>query len=228
MNTYKKNAIIVGVLFIITMIAGLIESNVAAPILQGPLNNVYPNEILVKIGALLILVMSIGIVGIAIMLFPIFKKYNQTIAITYVSFRTIECVFLIVGAVISLLLIKLSQKYITTGASDTSYYETIHNLAIAVRYSTYQIAMCILGLGSIMICYLLYQSKLIPKWLSAWGLFGYALLLASSLLDILGIIDTVSGSGMMMYIPGGLWELLVFPLWLFVKGFNTSVIPSVK
>ena len=217
-----------GVLFIITMIAGIIESNFSAPILQGPLNTIYPNEIQVKIGALLILVMSIGIVCIAITLFPVLKRHNETIAITYVCFRTIECAFLIVGAVISLLLITLSQNCITAGAPDTSNFEIIRKIAITVRYSAYQIAMIILDLGSLMLCYLLYQSKLIPRWLSAWGFIGYALLLTRALLDLLGIIDTVHDVGMMMYIPGGLWELLVFSLWLFVKGFHSSAITSVQ
>jgi len=225
MNTYKKNAIIVGALFVITSILGIIESNLVAPILQGSLNNVNQNEMLMKIGALLILSMSIGIVGIAIMLFPVLKKLNETIAITYVSFRTIECVFLIVGAVILLFLIALSKNYITAGPQDASYYQTISNLAITIRYSAFQIAMTILGLGSMMLCYLLYRSKLIPRWLSAWGFIGYALLFTSALLDILGIIDTIHGRGSMMYIPGGLWELIIFPLWLFVKGFNTSKHP---
>jgi hypothetical protein len=222
MNTYRKNAVIVGALFIITMIAGLIESNISAPLLQGSLNAIYPNDILIKTGAILILVMSIGIVGIAIALFPVLKKHNETIAITYISFRTIECVFLIVAAVVSVLLITLSQNYITAGTADTSYFEIIRNLAISVRYSSYQIAMIILGLGSMMICSVLYQSKLIPRWLSAWGFIGYALLLTSALLDLLGVIDTIHGAGMLMYVPGGLWELLAFPLWLFVKGFNSS------
>lgn len=175
-----------------------------------------------KIGAFLILIMSIGIVGIAITLFPILKKYNETIAITYVSFRTIECVFLIVGAVVSLLLITVSQDYITAGAADESYFEVLRNLAITVRYSSYQIAMSILGLGSLLLCALLYRSKLIPRWLSVWGFIGYALLLASALLDLSGVIDTLSGAGMMLYIPGGIWELLAFPIWLFVKGFHIS------
>src|ERR1035437_3209857 len=121
MNTYRKNAVIVGALFIITMIAGLIESNISAPLLQGSLNAIYPNEILIKTGAILILIMSIGIVGIAIALFPVLKKHNETIAITYISFRTIECVFLIVAAVVSILLITLSQNYIAAGTADASY-----------------------------------------------------------------------------------------------------------
>jgi hypothetical protein len=172
--------------------------------------------------------MSIGIVGISIMIFPVLKKFNLTTAITYVSFRTIECVFLIVGAVVSLFLITLSRNYISSGTLDVSYFQTISSSAISVRYLAYQIAMVILGLGSMMVCHLLFQSKLIPRWLSVWGFIGYALLFASALLDILGIVDTIHGIGMMMYIPGGVFELIIFPLWLMIKGFNSSALALVN
>jgi hypothetical protein len=88
----------------------------------------------------------------------------------------------------------------------------------------YQIAMIILGFGSMFLCYLLFQSKLVPRFLSVWGLIGYALLFASGLLDVLGVVDTVHGTGAIFYIPGGLWELFAFPIWLIVKGFNLSTI----
>ena len=84
--------------------------------------------------------------------------------------------------------------------------------------------MIILGFGSLFICYLFYQSKLIPSFLSVWGFIGYALLLASAVLDISGVIDTINGAGAIMYIPGGVWELIVFPIWLIVKGFNSTAI----
>jgi len=48
-------------------------------------------------------------------------------------------------------------------------------------------------------------------------------LFASGLLDIAGIVDTVDGKGVLMYVPGGLWELIIFPAWLFIKGFKTTL-----
>jgi hypothetical protein len=161
-------------------------------------------------------------------LFRVLKTHNETIAITYISFRAIECVLLIVGAISYLFLITLSREYINAGAPDASYFQTLGALAIQVRYSAYQIAMVILGFGSLMLCYLLYQSKLIPRFISVWGLVGYALLLASALLDISGIVDTVHGAGSMMYIPGGLFELFLFPIWLIAKGFNPSAITTLS
>ena len=83
--------------------------------------------------------------------------------------------------------------------------------------------MIILGFGSVFLCYSLYASQVVPRFLSIWGATGYALLLVSAVLDICGFIDTTNGLGSVLYIPGGLWELIVFPFWLFKKGFNISI-----
>lgn len=222
MTTQKMIPKIVGTLFIITMISGMIDAYLVAPILKNSLSDIYPNNIRVIAGALFILVMSIGIVGIAVFLFPVLKKHNEIIAITYVSFRTIECMLLLVGVIIYFFLIRLSNEFINAGTPDASYFQTLYTLAIDIRYLAYQNAMIILGFGSLFLCYLFYQSKLIPRFLSAWGFIGYALLLASALLDIFGVIDTINGTGAIMYVPGGLWEFIVFPIWLIIKGFDSS------
>jgi hypothetical protein len=170
--------------------------------------------------------MSIGIAGIATTLFPVIKRHSETIAITYVCFRTVECGLLIVGTIGSLFLITLSQEFIKAGAPEASYFQTLGVLAVRVRYAAYQIAMVVLGVGSLMLFYLFLKSKLIPRFISIWGLVGYAFLLASALLDIFGVIDTVKGAGAVLYIPGGLFELVVFPIWLIVKGFNPAAIDN--
>ncbi|MCU0847551.1 MAG: DUF4386 domain-containing protein [Spirochaetes bacterium] len=226
MNTYKNAARIAGTLFIITMIAGGINSYLVDPILLSPLVNVFPNRLQVISGAFLMLVMSVGIVGIAVAFFPVVKKHNESIAVTYLSFRIIECVLLVAGVIVSLFLVTLSREYIKAGAPEASYFQTLGVLAMKVRYYAYQIAMIILGVGSLMLFYLFYQSKLIPRFISAWGLAGYALLLASAVLDIFGIIDTIQGKGIIMYVPGGVFELLLLPAWLIVKGFNPSATVS--
>jgi hypothetical protein len=88
--------------------------------------------------------------------------------------------------------------------------------------------MVILGLNSLGLCGLLFTSRLIPQWLAAWGFIGYVLLLASALLDIAGVINSLQGTGMLLYLPGGLFELLGFPLWLILKGFNAPQMKPAK
>jgi len=223
MNTDKKIARSVGLLFIITMILGMVDAYTVAPILNTPLNNINLNEIRVIIGAFCILLMSIGVVFIAILLYPILEKHNRLVAITYVSFRILECLLLIIGVIVYLLLIILSQELVNEGSPDASYFHTIGALAIEARYGAYHVAMFILSIASLMLCYLFYQTKLIPRFISVVGLIGYALLLLSAPLDILGIIDT-TGAGGVMYVPGAIFELILLPIWLIVKGFNSSTV----
>ena len=164
--------------------------------------------------------MAIGILFIAITFYPVIKRENETIALTYVIFRAIECILLIIGSLSYLYIISLGSVY--SDGTNISQYAIDIALALKIKYYSYQIAMIVLGLGSLFLCYSLYTSRLIPRFLSVWGGIGYVFLFSSAVFDICGLIDTTKGIGAVFYAPGGLWELIVFPLWLFIKGFNTS------
>jgi len=221
MQAEKKIARTVGLLFFITMMQGMIDAYTVAPLLNTPLANIGSNEIWIFIGAFCILLMSIGVVFIAIFLYPILARYNKFVALTYVSFRVMECLLLITGVVVYLLLIALSREYFIEGSPDSSYFQAISNLAIEARYGFYHVAMFILAIASLMLCYLFYQTKLIPRSISILGLVGYALLLLSAPLDLLGIIDTTAAGGI-LYAPGAIFELILLPIWLITKGFNLT------
>lgn len=215
MNEDRRSAIIVGVLFLIATAAyiignGLIESVVSAP---DYLHHVYSKKNQVILGVLLEFINSAAVVGIAIMLYPVLKKHNERIALGYVGFRVIEAIILIIGAIGPLLLIRLSQQYTAAGADGDSYFHTIGALAAEASSSAFQIAMLALGLYSLLFCYLLYQTGLIPRSLSVLGFIGYLSLSASAILELMG------HNGMLLYIPGALFEIIL-PVWLIVKGFN--------
>jgi hypothetical protein len=221
MWTDNKIAKGVAALFIITMILGMIDAYTVAPMLHTSLSNIASNESRVMIGAFSILLMAVGVVGIAILLYPVLERYNKFIAITYVSFRVMECLLLIVGVIVYFLLLTLSHEFINAGSPDASYFQTLSAMAIETRYSAYHVAMFILSIGSLMLCYLLYQTQIIPRFISIVGLVGYACVMLSAPLDILGVIDT-TGTGGVLYVPGALFELFLLPIWLMVKGFDSS------
>lgn len=222
MNSNKKTERIVGALFIVATIAYMTGSGLIGSVLdaQDYLINVYPNKTGVIVGVILELINSAAVVGIAVMLYPILKRHNETIALGYVGFRVIEAVILIVGAISPLLLITLSKEYIKAGALNASDFQTIGMLAIKGNDLAFQMAMIVLGLSSLMFCYLLYQSKLVPRFISVLGFIGYASLLTSAMLEIFGYSE-----GMFLLIPGALFEI-IFPIWLIVKGFDSSVTDS--
>jgi len=218
MKTYKINAIIIGALFIFTMLAGMIDAYFVAPVFKNPITNIPQIDDTLLLGVFSVLIMAIGIVFIAITFFPVVKKHSESIALTYVILRTIECLLLILGSICYLYIFALGGESIH--GADASKYAIAIFLALKIKYYGYQLAMIVLGFGSLFLCYSLYESRVIPRFLSIWGGIGYILLLLSAVLDICGLIDTTNGFGAVLYVPGGLWELIVFPLWLFIKGFN--------
>jgi hypothetical protein len=223
MNSNKKAARIVGVLFITATVASSLGFVILDPILNAPdiLVSVSANTTQVIIGVLLLLIDSAAVVGIAVMLFPILKKHNEALALGYVGFRVIEAVMIIVAVIIPLTLITLSQEYVQAAAPDASYFQTLGSLLLAVwDWALLLGIMIVFGLTALILNYLLYQSELVPRWLSGWGLIGAILLLAAGLLEIFGINLTD-----LINLPIALQEM-VFAIWLIVKGFKPSAIVS--
>ncbi|MCX9009814.1 MAG: DUF4386 domain-containing protein [Candidatus Methanoperedens sp.] len=226
MNTNRKTAIIVGVLYIIATVAGII-SIVFGPNLDAPdyLANLSANEKQVLIGGLFEFTMAVLIVGISIYLYPILQKYNEALALGYVVFRTIEVVFFTVGAISLLTLLTLSQEFVIAGAPDTSYFQTLGTLLLAVReWGGGVFSTIVFSLSALILNYILYRSKLIPRWLSGWGLIGATLYLGSGFLPLFGH-DPRSTIYLLMEAPLALQEM-VLAVWLIVKGFNPSAIDS--
>ena len=225
MNSNKKSARIVGVLFITATVSYMLGSGFLEPILNAPdyLVNVSANENQVLIGMLLELVNCVAVVGIPVMLFPIFKKHNEALALGYVGFRIIESVIVIVGSISLLSLLSLSQEFVKSGAPDASYFPTLGTSLLVARDWTILLGVNIVfPLDALILNYILYRSKLIPRWLSGWGLIGAILLLARAacLLAIFGFHQFV-----LLALP--IWvQEMVFATWLIVKGFNLSAIAS--
>ena len=224
----RKSARIVGVLFIIATAAPIL-SVAFVPSLFGPddVANVWllaANENQTRIGALLEFTMAVAIAAIPIWMYPILKKYNESMALGYVGARLIEGIMFTIGTISLLTLLTLSKEFIIAGAPDASYYQTLGTLVLSVRSAQSIFAQFVFSLGSLMFYYLLYKSKLIPRWLSAWGLIGATLFLASAFLLLFGF-DSRSTIYLLSNALGGLGEM-VFAVWLIVKGFNSSTIAS--
>jgi hypothetical protein len=227
MISNRKTAIIVGVLFLTATATAMLGDSLIGSILNAPdyLMNVYPNRTQVIIGVLIAFIDGLAVVGIAVLLFPILKKHNEPIALGYVGIRTAEFPLILVWLISPLLLITLSQEYVKAGDPDASSFQTLGAVLLALRHWAWRLIYIINGVASLMLAYLLYQSKLIPRSISVLGLIGGAVLLAGTSLAMLVLIDIDQGAGLLVVLPGGLFELIL-PIWLFAKGFNSSAIAS--
>ncbi len=229
MNNYRKLAISAGVLFVIADIAGFLTFA-----FLGFLNNpdylikVTENRNQVAIGALLVLIMELACSGIAIWLYPALKKYNEALALWSVGLRIIESVLGIVSAIGLLALLPLSQEFIKAGTPDASYFQTLGILIQTVRgWTTDIFGLFAWGLGALLYNYIFFQTKLIPRWLSGWGIVAIPVHLASCLLVIFAVIGSSSPMQVFLLVPSGLQELIL-AIWLIVKGFNPSAIASLS
>jgi len=219
MNLARKTAIIVGVLFIFATVLSLISSSLIGAVVNAPdyLVSVSANQNQVIAGVLVLLATAASVFLIPAVMFPILKQYNEGIALGYFGFRIFEAITFIVDAICSLLLVTLSQEYVNAGAPVASYFQTTGALLLGARNWVFPLNPIVFGGGALLFYYVLYQSKLIPRWLSAWGLIGAALVLATGVLGIFGNFLTV------LALPIAVQEM-VMAGWLIIKGFNSLAI----
>ena len=181
MDSYRKIAIIVGVLFIAATVTSVLGGLLVESIIDAPdeLVNVTENENQVILGLLLELTWAASAVGITVLMFPILKKQNEGLALGYVGARIFEGFIATVGVISGLVLITLSQEFVNAGAPDATYFQALGTLLLGARAWTWWVGpMIVFAISALIFNYLLYQSKLIPRWLSLWGFIGAALLLA--------------------------------------------------
>jgi hypothetical protein len=225
MKSHRKAARIAGVLFIIGTVAGVLS---ISPIIDGPdyLTKGSANESQVITAALFQFIMAAAYVGFAVTLYPILRKYNEGLAIGFVGFRFIAGALNILGVVSILLLLTLSQDFVKAGAPEPSYFQAIGSLLRAGRDLVNHVAMILAhSLGGLMLCSLLYETKLVPRWLSGWGLGGTALTMLASLLVMFRLIGIITPTYIVLNLPVALQEM-VLAVWLIAKGFNPTVIAS--
>ena len=228
MNLYRKNAIIAGILFLAAIVVPLLSMPFTRYI-NAPdyLVNVAANTNQVVTGAIVELIYAFTCTSIAIWLYPVLRKQNESLAIGAVGFRLIEGIFYIVGIVGLLSLVTLSQEFVKAGAPDASYFQSLGALILAAREWAGVLGSAAFILGALMYYYVFYRSKLIPRWLSAWGLIGVPFWIAAELLRMFGIIEPFSTNAILLDLPIAVNEV-VLAVWLIVKGFNTSAIDSLS
>ena len=219
MDSNRKTAIIVGVLFLIAtviiIIGGIFSLSIYEP---DYLTAVSANENQVIFGALLEMIATAAIVGIPIAVFPILKKHNEGLALGYVGTRIFEGLAIFLNTIILLSILALSQEFVNTVTPDASYFQTSGALLLAVRDWLSVLVDFPFPIGALIFNYLLYQTKLTPRWLAVLGLIGGALWLATAPLRMFGFSPP---SMEFLAAPIAVQEMIL-AVWLIVKGFNSS------
>ena len=224
MNANRGTAALVGALFLISTATFIVSNVLITPLLasHNVLAAIADHRQVMIAATLIALIEGVATVGIALALYPILKRQHPALALGYAGMRIGELAIAAVGFGLGgLLLVTLS------GTSANGANSELGSVLVALRHWTIMLVYVYTAIGGVMLSYMLLRTRLVPRGFSVLGLIGYPVLLLAAVLDMLGIVDTVGGVGLVGLVPGGLFELLL-PIWLIARGFNSSAINRMR
>lgn len=186
----RRTAIIVGALFVVQMVTAMVGSALTEGFLAGD-----GGRSQLTVGVALMMTAGFVVVGIGFLMYPVLAEVDPRRAAWYPALRIAECLVSVV-----------------CGAYLLARLEIVPHHMVWVYVPT--------GLGGIVLTHLLLVGRLVPRPIALLGLVGYALLTLGVPLDLLGLLDMNDGPGLLLLAPGGLFEVVVLPVWLITKGFN--------
>lgn len=222
MNTHRKTAIIVGILFIAATTTAVISLLSFAPVIEEDpydsdyFDNIVDKENQVILAGVFAILLVVSVIAIAVIMYPILKMDSETIAVGYVFARTMEGVIITLGLMCQLAIIALSQDYVDADSPNAANYHTLANLLL----ETYTWAdllgpVIAFGITAMILNYSYYRTKIMPNFISIWGFIGALLITASGLVGMFGDRSL----NFFWAAPIALQEM-VMAVWLIVKGFN--------
>ncbi|WP_240548430.1 DUF4386 domain-containing protein [Paenibacillus lignilyticus] len=227
----KLAAKIVGILFILAAVTSMI----AAFILYKPiLNNAdylvqgskHANQVI--LGAVMELMLVVSAIGTATTMFPILRKYNETIALWHICFRFLEAIMITVGVISVLSLVTLSREFVAAGAVDAAAFQVSGTLLAAIHDWTFLLGpLFMLGINTMMYSYIFYKSRLVPRFIPILGMTGAVLVFTCALLVMFGVIEQISFWGGILALPVAANEMIL-AVWLLIKGFNDPALHSLS
>ena len=223
MENNLNTARIVGVLFIIATVAYSFGLVFLDPILGSStfLSDIVTNQNLLIVGVFLVLVNAVTVAAISIAIYPILKNRRESLAIGYISARLGEGILFCINAVIILTLVSLSQKLAGIGNVDDSYYQILGTVLLSAGNWASLLGLGLaFSLSAMILNFVLFQTKLVPRWLSVWGFAGAILVFANFIIESFGINPIEA-----LFLPIAVQEM-VFAVWLIIKGFNSSAITT--
>ena len=229
MSSERKSAIWVGVLWIMATVfpASSILPWSALDDGDGILANAATHKSQLITWALLNLVGAVAAAGVAFMFYPILNRVADTsvekgLALWYVGTRITEGGTYLVAVLATWAFLPLSREFAAAGAPDASHFQTSGIVLQSTSDLALALAQSVFAIGAVMLYYLLFQSRLVPRWLSLWGLVAAPLFLIASL-SLLWTGDPNSTLANILFVPLALQEM-VLAVWLIVKGFDAAAL----
>ncbi|HHB83077.1 MAG TPA: DUF4386 domain-containing protein [Devosia sp.] len=225
MTSDKKIAVWTGIFFILATAMGVASGILLGPLLGGPdyLLSMSENSSTAMLSTFLNLIMAGAVIAIAIAIYPIINRTNETLAAGYLAARTSEGILLAISGVAWLGLASMGAEFIQAGQPESSHFQTLADLLVSSSTATFTFGANItFGVTALMLNYFFIKTNLVPRIISIWGFVGGALILILGSMKILGL--PISSIEVAFTVPIALNEM-VLAIWLIVKGFSS---PAVK
>ena len=178
-------------------------------------------------GAVLELILLVANIGTALALYPVLRQQNEALSLGYVAARLMECAFIAVG-ILCLLAIGTLRLEGAAGTTPEALVAAGRAL-VAVHDWTFRLGPgFVVGIGNgLILAYLLYRSRLVPRALSSLGLIGGPLIILSGLAVVLGLIEAGGLWQGIATVPEFFWELGL-GLWLLIRGFEPKALQQLE
>ena len=221
MPSPRKTAIVAGMLYLITHVTSIVAGFLYGHILNDPAYIIESGpDTQVLVAAFLEVILVIAIVGTGAVLYPFLKRQNEGVALSYLSLRTFEAVIIAVGIIPLLVIVTLRQQLagiaganpdtlVPLGQSLVSFHNWTHLFGTNLIYGTH----------TVLLAYLLYKSRLVPRFIPVLCLIGGPAVFIIGTAKMFGMIPEPSLWALLAAVPALAWELSL-AIWLIVKGFN--------
>lgn len=225
-GNHRLAATLVGVLFINAIVFLFVGEALYRPVLDAPnlLEIAHPNRVPVVAGVLLEWVASVPLIAlIPVLLFPVLRPHSEVLALGYLVLRLLEVALLSLADINKLALVMLSRDFLEAGSgAGDGFAPIVAGLRAQTHWvdSAGLIYIIVFGIGSLMLYVALYRYRLVPRAISALGLFAAVLLMAGAVWA--EFFPLSAGVGPVIWGPIALTELSL-AVWLIVRGFSTDV-----
>lgn len=221
MTSVRKTALVAGILYLITFVAGIPSAFLLDPVLSDPDYIVSGGaDTQVLFGNFLDLINALACIGTAVALYSVVKRQHEGFALGFVTTRMAEAAIILVGTVSLSAIVTLRQD--AAAGADAATLTVVGQALVAVRDWTFLLGPGLMpAFNAVLLGTLLYRSRLVPRIIPTMALIGAPLLFSSTIGTMFGINNTQSAWTGLATVPIFFWELSV-GLWMTFKGFDPS------
>jgi hypothetical protein len=230
MSPMRKVALAGGILYLLTFLASIPQLFLFADIVDDPTGFISSpgSNAAVLWGSGLEVVTAIACVGTAVALYPVTRRVSRTAAIGFVTSRVVEATLILVGVMSVLAVVTLKADFAGATGAQADALQVTGAALVDLRQWTFLLGPgLIAGINGLLLGYVMYRSRLVPRIIPTIGLIGAPIILLSSVSTIFGGWEQTSSVGALCALPIATWEFSL-GVYLVVKGFRrSSMVPRI-